>query len=41
MNANTARLHRPTLRFAHARLEAAFDEDQARLSLRPMEEPVA
>jgi len=36
MNADTARMHRLTLRFADAQLEKAFAEEQARKSLRPI-----
>lgn len=35
MNADTARMHRLTLRFADADLEAAFAEEQARKALKP------
>lgn len=36
MNADTARMHRLTLRFAGANLEAAFAEEQARKAVRPV-----
>ncbi len=36
MNPDTARMHRLTLRFADAGMEAAFAEEQARKSLRPV-----
>jgi hypothetical protein len=36
MNADTARMHRLTLRFTDAGLEKAFAEEQARKSLRPI-----
>ena len=36
MNADTARMHRLTLRFTDAQLEQAFAEEQARKSLRPI-----
>jgi len=36
MNADTARMHRLTLRFADAGLEAAFAEEQARKAVRPV-----
>ncbi len=36
MNSDTARMHRLTLRFADAGLEAAFAEEQARKAVRPV-----
>lgn len=36
MNADTARMHRLTLRFADAGLETAFAEEQARKAVRPI-----
>jgi len=36
MNTGTARMHRLTLRFADAGLEAAFAEEQARKAVRPV-----